>query len=270
MRYIDRRRFTLKEAEDWCRAKVTKYLETDGQGLLDTLSDPGAVAKYDQRILVDPEYSNPENLTNRAKETVFTVLLSTPLDSDYPRFTIKARESKRWQRWLGLTPTDSVWYAMWKAFRTGWRGGEPVTEINAYLTARGIAREQGYNKGRIGNKAVSQLVDEGIVPKGITYTDDKGDTMTDIRDSKAETFVDDTERQMLLQRVNEIITDPRDKATLELYHAVFANGTTIENEHKRKLRKYQELGLRTTASVRQRMSRIPQKYPELRKLNPYR
>ena len=270
-----RNRWTVKQVEEQCRASIKQYLEQKGCWIIDRIVDAKAVMRADSRIAKDPEYSNLDNLKIRTQETVFSVLLGTPLDNEYPQFTARTAKSPRWQKWLGLKPGDSPFRvllkAFWKPFRNELRGDSTLSrDINTHFTATGIAREQGYNTGRLGDKTANHIFSEGIVHKEIKLKNDEGHTITDVIDGKSESFIDDVHRQLLLQNVYEVVTDPKDRAALHIYHAHFANGTTIEKEHKRNLRKYQGLGLRTPDSVRRRMSRIPKKYPQLRSLNPYR
>ena len=275
--------WTPKQVEEEYRSGMMQYLKQKGRWIFDKLVDVKAVLRADSTIGLDPEYgpdySRPngrelDNLKTRTQETIISVLVDTPLDNGYPHFTAETAKDPRWQ-WLGPKSGDSpfrvLWKAFWKPFRAGLRGDFSTSrDINTHFTAMGIAKEQGYNTGRLEPSTKESLFSEGIVHKELKLKTDEGHTRTDIVDGKSGSFVDDIQLQMLLQKVFDAFTDPKDKATAQIYLASFANGTTIEEEHKRRLRKFQELGLRTPASVRQRMSRIPQKYPQLKPFNPYR
>lgn len=260
VKYIYKRDHTMKKAEDWCKSEVMRFVE---QNLLETLSEPSGIAKYDSRILHDPEYSEPDNLKNRARETVYTILTSTPLNPNYPRFTSNSRKASRWQKWLGLKPNDSLKKVMWKAVKTGWKKKEIVVEINSYFTALGIAKERGYNKGRINEKSLNTLLNEEYVHKTVTHVDKDGNTNIEVIDRNSEMYIENIDNQLLLQKINEIITDPKDKLALEIYYSSIMNQTTIEHEHERKIRKCKSLNLNTPTSIRQRFSRLKTKYPKL-------
>jgi len=267
VRYIEQRRFTLKQAEDYICGEVKNYLETDGQWLLDMLSDPKAVVKYDRRISLDAEYTNPENIKNESMATVATALLSTPLDSNYPRFTVKAKNTKRWQQWLGLTPTDSVWRVMWKAFKTGWRGGEPVKEINAYFTARRIVREHGYDKGK-GKDAIKAGIKAGVVQVGRTLEDEEGDATIVVPDVNSGREYDLVDNTLLVEQLFDYVTDPVDSFALRLQYEAYRKNTTIEAIHHRHLKQCQKFNLNTPSAIRKRIRRLPVKYSVLNNFKP--
>ena len=95
--------------------------------------------------------------------------MDTPDGSGYPQISSKITEQPRWQQWLGLKPGDSPIRVLWKAFKAGSTASKlKIRDIFSYLTARDIAREQGYNKGRLDPKTINQLVDNGIVHKATT------------------------------------------------------------------------------------------------------
>jgi len=234
------------------------------------------VVKYNPGIVRELDLQNEDAFKGELCDLFLTCFTKNHNDPRYPKM-----QSETWLRRIGVKPSTrtpigafrdvlaTIYRDILEAARKGTLENTHITENVKYLFARHTAHKYGHDK-RGTPKAINAAVEAGLIHKGFTYSDDEGNTVTDVIDSKAESFVDDTQRQMLLQKVYETVTDPKDKASLEIYHACFDNGSTIEREHTRKLRKYQALGLRTPASVRQRMSRIPQKYPELKKLNPYR
>jgi len=174
VRYLDRRRMTLREHEKTYSKGMKNFLDNN-DSILDQLVDTRAIKKYDGRIAKDIEYGGDDsrNLNHRARTTLVSVLLGTPQDIGYPQISSKITEQSRWQEWLGIKPGDSPVRVLWKAFIEGKTSAtNKIREIFSYLTARDIAREQGYNKGRLDRKTIDQLVDNGIVHKA--GTDESG------------------------------------------------------------------------------------------------
>jgi len=62
-----------------------------------------------------------------------------------------------------------------------------------------ILRNQDYNKGRIANTALKQLIHEDITITGFTYTDYTDNTTTDIRDIKAKNLINGAETRSLAE-----------------------------------------------------------------------
>ncbi len=239
--------------------------------------------KYNYRIAGEKDLQNKEAIKNELCDLFLTCFTQKLDDQHYPKM-----QSKKWQTMIGIKPGTktpigafrdiliTMYRDILEAKRKGTLENTHIAETVKYLFARHTAHKYGHDKRGTPETIYSAEV-AGLIHKvhkpSHTYEQTPDDDICDaeyVEDPDSEAFIDDTQRQMLLQSVYETITDPKDKVTLELYHACFDNGTTVEDEHKRKLRKYQNLGLRTPASVRQRMSRIPQKYPELSNLNPYR
>lgn len=250
------------------------YMQSIDYDKVYKLVNKDTASKYNYRIAGDLDLRNEDALKSEICDLFLTCFTQKSHDLHYPKM-----QSEKWQTMIGIKPATktpsgafrdiliTMYRDILEAKQKGTLENTHIAETVKYLFDRHIAHKYGHDR-RGTKQAVRNAVDAGLIHKGFTYTDDEGNTVTDVIDSKAEAFIDDTQRRMLLQKVYEIITDPKDRATLEIYHACFDNGTTIEKEHTRKLRKYQELGLCTPASIRQRMSRIPKKYLELKKLNP--
>lgn len=180
VRYLDRRRMTLEGEEKAYKSAVKAQIDKD-DGLLDDLVDVDAIRKYDGRIAGDAEYGGDDsrNLRHRARATLVSVLLGTPRDVGYPRVPTGMAKQYRWQQWLGLRDGDSPVRVLWKAFRSGMTAPrDKIIDIFSYLTAGDIAKEQGYNRGRLSQKTLNQLVINEVAHKAGTDADGNVDVET--------------------------------------------------------------------------------------------
>jgi len=170
VRYLDNHGMTLEDVQKSYKEGMKSFIEENDKGF-DGLVDTEVIKKYDGRIGKDIEYggNNSRNLHDRAKATLVSTLMDTPDGIGYPQVSGKIAEQPRWQQWLALKPGDSPIRVFWKAFRAGFTATTTnIRDIFSYLTARDIAREQGYNRGRLNPKTTNQLIDNGIVHKATT------------------------------------------------------------------------------------------------------
>ncbi len=267
IRQWHRRKWTVKQAEEQYRSGMKQYLEQKGEWFIDKLVDARAVLKANARIAKDPEYSNLKNLTTRTQGTIITTLLGTPLDAEYPRFTATTARYPRWQKWLGLKPGDSplriLWKAFWNPFRAGLRGDASLLrDINTHFTVAGIAKEQGYNKGR-SKDAITAGIRAGVIQRAYNLQDEDGNVTEVMPDPDSGRDFEEVEYKLLVNQLFEVVTGTKDKFALALQYEAIQSGITLEEVRQRHAVECKELGFNTPDAVRKRIKRLPSKYPQV-------
>jgi len=248
---------------------MKSYLEHKGKWVFDKIVDVKAILKSDSRIASDVEYSDLVNLTNRTQETIVTSLMGTPLDEEYPVFTAKTAAQPRWKKWLGLKSNDSpirtLWKAFWSAFKDGLRGDASVVkDITTHFTVAGIAREQGYNKGRHRNpekhgeddtfqaKYVSREVRADVTQLDLARPDD----------------TDKIETKMLYQQTIDIYKrmHKTDQLVIRTNILTITEKISFEAAYRHYEPEFHKVGISTCRGARKRLASLGSRYPELNHL----